>query len=301
MPFVTPRAPKKQINWFVLAVVLVLLGGVFLVIYTLQRSRAGSATSNQGSAQFYTQAAQTFAALEAEATSTPALPPAETPTSLPSMTGFPQYSFTVPAVSLTAPSPTASLQSSNYCDNSIYISDVTIPDGTVMAPGTSFVKTWAFQNTGSCTWNSGYRLIFFSGNQLGGAATNITASVAPSQQVRVSVSLTAPGTEGTYLGYWRLANSQGAGFGGVVFVKIVVSNSASTGTPTTTPTFTRTPTTNTVATGMPTATASLTDTPTSNPPTATHTPSYTPPPTATDTPPATSTSPPTFTPSETPG
>jgi Ig-like domain from next to BRCA1 gene len=296
-----PRPPQRQINWFALAVVLVLLGGLFLVIYTFQRDKAGSTSAGQGSSQFYTQAAQTFAALQTQAISTPTLPPADTSTALPSMTSFPTYFFTPPTASLASPSSTALSQGNNYCDNSVYVSDVTIPDGTIMAPGTAFVKTWAFQNIGSCTWNTSYRLIFFSGEQMGGAATNLTVSVAPSQQVKASVSLTAPATDGTYTGYWRLANAQGAGFGGVVFVKIVVSKNAPTTTPTPTLTLTRTPTAKTAATGMPTATASLTNTPTSNPPTATHTPSYTPLPSATDTPPATSTSPPTSTPSETPG
>ena len=48
--------------------------------------------------------------------------------------------------------------SSSYaggCDNSAYVSDVTIPDGTEVAPGEAFTKTWALVNTGNCTWNGG--------------------------------------------------------------------------------------------------------------------------------------------------
>ena len=111
-----------------------------------------------------------------------------------------------------------------------------------MAPGATFVKTWALQNTGSCTWDTSYKLVFISGDQMGGASTNLTASVAPSQQVHVSVSLTAPSTAGTYTGYWRLADDQGNGFGGSVTVVIVVSG-----------TFTSTPT-GTLATSTPTGT-----------------------------------------------
>ena len=75
-----PRTPKSM-NWFALALVLVVLGGVILVIYALQRTRGGSTSPNQGSSQFYTQAALTVAALQGEATSTSALPPADTATS----------------------------------------------------------------------------------------------------------------------------------------------------------------------------------------------------------------------------
>lgn len=36
------------------------------------------------------------------------------------------------------------------CDYAmVYIRDVTIPDGTVIAPGDDFVKTWAVQNSGT--------------------------------------------------------------------------------------------------------------------------------------------------------
>ncbi|MGE5375455.1 MAG: hypothetical protein ACM3XO_10390 [Bacteroidota bacterium] len=49
----------------------------------------------------------------------------------------------------------------NGCNHAGYISDVTIPDETVLAPGESFNKTWEFQNTG--TW----RLTDEAGNILG--------------------------------------------------------------------------------------------------------------------------------------
>jgi len=179
----------------------------------------------------------------------------------------------------------------SVCDNSAWISDVSIPDGTILAPGQTFVKTWMFKNTGSCTWSADYSLTYISGNAMGGATTSIGQSVAPGAQAEVSISFKAPNTVGTYTGYWRLANGQGVAFGVIVYVQIVVSNDASTLTPTPTPTPTS------EATGTPTPTPEDTFTPTTTPtptteptstqtatPTSTSEPSYTPTPTETPTP-----------------
>ena len=86
------------------------------------------------------------------------------------------------------------------CDDAIYVSDVTIPDGTVESPGQSFVKIWALQNAGSCTWNTGYTLNFVSGTQMGGTDTNIDGSVVPGELMQISITLTAPTTAGEI--YW---------------------------------------------------------------------------------------------------
>jgi hypothetical protein len=76
-----------------------------------------------------------------------------------------------------------------------------------------------------------------------GSTTTIDTSVAPGEQVKVSVDLTAPDDEGTYTGYWILANEAESTFGVHVYVQIVVSDDASTLTPTvTTEANTSTPT-----------------------------------------------------------
>jgi len=82
------------------------------------------------------------------------------------------------------------------CDNSIYISDVTIPDYTTVAAGQTFVKTWMLQNTGTCAWNTNFILDYVGGSQMGGTNTNVGSSVAPGQQADLSVTLTAPTAAG---------------------------------------------------------------------------------------------------------
>jgi len=94
------------------------------------------------------------------------------------------------------------------------VADVTIPDNSYVAPGTSFTKTWALKNSGSCTWTTGYSLVYASGEQMGGqAATSLPGNVLPGQSINLSVTMTSPTTAGAHTGYWRLQNAGGGAFG----------------------------------------------------------------------------------------
>ncbi len=92
------------------------------------------------------------------------------------------------------------------CNLGRFVTDVTIPDGTVFEPGENFTKTWRLKNTGSCAWTSGYDIVFSGGDGMSApGSVQITAgTVNPGQNVDVSVTLTAPAAEGTYRGNWQL-------------------------------------------------------------------------------------------------
>jgi hypothetical protein len=123
--------------------------------------------------------------------------------------------------------------------NAKFVTDVTIPDGTEFSPGADFVKVWRLRNTGTCAWEAGTRLVFGSGNQMGGPAdVPVSTPVAPGSEVDVSVNLKAPNSPGNYQGKWQLQDHEGASFGSAVWVKIVVPALA-TSTPL--PTLTSTP------------------------------------------------------------
>ncbi len=100
------------------------------------------------------------------------------------------------------------------CDQAAFVSE-TVPDGTDFKPGEKFTKTWTLRNSGSCSWNADYDVVFFSGNALGAsAATSITSgTVAPGQNVTVSLELTAPTSIGTHRGDFKLRNASGVVFG----------------------------------------------------------------------------------------
>jgi hypothetical protein len=131
-------------------------------------------------------------------------------------------------------------------DQAAFVSDVTIPDNTNLLPGQSFVKTWRLRNTGTCTWDSTYALVFVGGDQMGGAfSVPLGRSVAPGQTVDLSVTLTAPTATGTFQGKWQLRNADGDLFGigrsadDPFWVKVVVNPpptaQPATPTPTTPP------------------------------------------------------------------
>ena len=211
--------------------------------------------------------------------------PTSTPTASPTATATP---YVIPTGIPTTNSQVSywywpSSSTSYGCEDSSYIKDVTIPDGTVLAPGETFTKTWKLQNTGSCDWDSDYQLVFVRGDAMNGSDTEIDQTVSVDKKADVSIDLTAPDDEGTYTGYWRLADENGNTFGDRVYVQIVVSDSAETSTPTSTstPVYTATVTSTPVASATPTATWLPTITYTSSP---TPTPTSTVATTATDTP-----------------
>lgn len=110
-------------------------------------------------------------------------------------------------------------------DAATFVSDVTYPDGTSVSPSQSFTKTWRIKNTGTTTWNTNYKLTFYSGERMGGPLSlQFPYSVAPGNTMDISVNLTAPSSSGTYTGYWALQNQSGINFGFKPFVQIAVPN-----------------------------------------------------------------------------
>ena len=46
------------------------------------------------------------------------------------------------------------------CDSAQFVSDLSIPDGSSVAPGAAFTKTWRLLNNGTCTWGPSYNLVW---------------------------------------------------------------------------------------------------------------------------------------------
>jgi len=178
---------------------------------------ATSAASTVEAALQLTQLAATLAP--------PTLP---TPT-IPVETATP--SPTVPVTPPSSPTPTippASVTPSKPCNAASFVADVNYPDNTQVALDTDFTKTWRLKNVGTCTWTSGYKLVFESGDRMSAPDSKsfTSGSVAPGGTVDVSVDLTAPDDDGTYQGNFRLKESGGVLFGigpagtGAFWVKI---------------------------------------------------------------------------------
>jgi hypothetical protein len=110
------------------------------------------------------------------------------------------------------PQPTATLPTP--CNAATFIKDVTFPDGSVVAPGQTLTKVWRLRNDGSCTWGSGYSLVYAKGDKMGGPdVVALNATVRPGETVDFSINLVAPTTNGDYTGYWQMRNPDGNTFG----------------------------------------------------------------------------------------
>jgi uncharacterized protein YceK len=240
----------------------------FLVVisFVIVLSACGGNTNDTQSEDLisvaYTNAAMTLSVQRQNNTPTATLMPFST--TIPTLAVSPTVGVVVTSTARSAATNTP-VSTANGCNDAVYVSDVTIPDGTVLAPGESFTKTWKFQNTGTCNWNEGYLITFVSGTNMGGVATTINQDVSVGATGDISVSLTAPNTVGTQAGYWRLADGSGNAFGQTVYVMIAVSGSASTVTPTLTQTGEMTATSEPTLTPSVTATFTPTQIPTETP------------------------------------
>jgi len=173
----------------------------------------------------------------------------QTQSVVPTQTLEPIYTATaIPTIDRTRPSintPTAE-QACNAAAAGHPI-DVTVPDGTLMAPGESFSKTWRLENVGKCTWTPQYKITYFSGNSMEAIQNHpLNAPVEPGEVVDVTVDMKAPSTPGFYQSNWMLIDPQGELFGigpngdAPFWVQIEVVISITT-TPQPSPTVTNTP------------------------------------------------------------
>ena len=100
------------------------------------------------------------------------------------------------------------------CNSAAFAGNITIFDGTRIGPGHTFQKTWQVRNTGTCTWTTGYTLVFVNGTRFGGdTAVSMPANVEPGQYVKLSANLVAPTTAGTFTSYWLMKTDSGQFFG----------------------------------------------------------------------------------------
>ena len=148
-----------------------------------------------------TATAQPSAAPETSASSTPTTEPTTT-----------TAAETTPTTQPT-PAPVSSEDGSSCVNKAAFYGDVTIPDDTSLRQGDAFVKTWRLRNEGTCTWGSGYALVFASGDIMDGAITNPIPSAEPGSIIEVSINLTAPASGGTHYGNWELQDAGGKRFG----------------------------------------------------------------------------------------
>lgn len=128
----------------------------------------------------------------------------------------PEPTATKPATS------TPALFNPNCALNAAFVADVNIPDNTVIAAGSTFIKTWRVRNTSACDWGDGFELVFVQGSKMG-AVPNVSILATPRNgQLDLTMSFIAPKEPDTYSSTWQLRAPNGKLFGTQMYVKIKV-------------------------------------------------------------------------------
>jgi hypothetical protein len=164
---------------------------------------------------------------------------APTITDTPTITKTP---LLTPTSSTPQPTNTSAQPTPAGCANMTFVTDVTIPDETQLAIGSSFTKTWRVKNSGTCQWTTGFKLAFSYGEQMGGKAVAMPSVVEVGQTIDLSVDLKVPNKASKLTGVWRLWDDKNQPFGPYLTVVIIAGNATATPTSTLTPTLENTAT-----------------------------------------------------------
>jgi hypothetical protein len=112
-----------------------------------------------------------------------------------------------------------------------FVRDVTMPDGSEVAPYSTFFKTWRVRNDGTRDWPEGCRLVSAGGDRMCDTKLGddfvisqpVPATVA-GEEVEFTVELCAPSATGRHVGYFRLQNPEGSFFGQRLWADIRVND-----------------------------------------------------------------------------
>jgi len=198
-----------------------------LILSTLILTSCGKAAESDTIA---TAVAMTVAAKDtqqAQLTSTPL------PTSTPEVVASATPTMPPPATFSPPTAPAASNGSGgDACLLANFVSE-TIPDGQIMQPGENFWKTWRIKNSGSCTWDSTYKVVHYSGDLMGGLYEYPFPGVAaPGEEIDISIYMKAPSETGSFKSNWMIQSPWGGTFGvgeysEPFYVQVNVSDSTS--------------------------------------------------------------------------
>jgi hypothetical protein len=143
-----------------------------------------------------------------------AMPPTETPT----LTPVPTRTATVapsptPTFIFVLATPTRSpVPSAAAGDYACLLVDQNPPDGSTIKKNQSFTVKWIVQNSGKATWDSGsVDFVYVSGTKLATVrAADLPKSVAPGQNITLSLNMVAPSSTNKYKTVWTLERGKDA-------------------------------------------------------------------------------------------
>lgn len=124
--------------------------------------------------------------------------------------------------STTIPTPTV-IPTPTPCTNGLtFVKDITVSDNTPFGPGQSIDKQWLVTNSGTCNWDSNYRLKVINGPAMGAATEQALYPARAGAQATLRIIFTAPSDTGTYMSTWQAFAPGGEAFGDTIYIQIVV-------------------------------------------------------------------------------
>ncbi|CAO0803318.1 unnamed protein product [Mucor circinelloides] len=129
-------------------------------------------------------------------------------------------SSTTTALPITEPTPNTIIDAS-------FVSDLNIPDGTVIVPKKTFIKMWKLKNTGNVDWPLGSHLLFNGGSILRPYPISrpdcfAVPVLSPDEETCVTAELQAPDSPGHYTSFFCLCTPDGERFGDNIWCTIKV-------------------------------------------------------------------------------
>ena len=162
----------------------------------------------------------TFAqACAPQVTPTPFRPPTQ-----PQPTQILATTTPIPVLFTPVPTLTITPTQAGPCINGLeFLQDITIPDDTTITFGATIDKQWLVKNSGTCNWDSTYRLKWIGGDPLGAAQEQMLFPARAGTQITLRILFTAPTVEGTYESAWQAYGPDRSAFGDPVFMKIIIT------------------------------------------------------------------------------
>ena len=138
----------------------------------------------------------------------------------PAATEAPPVVIVVTATPDTTSNPVSN--TSAGCSDSAQLGNVDPPNGAKIGAGKDFKMTWELFNSGTCTWDSNYKLVSAGGEQMA-ALTEVKPlsnnTIPPGSSLTIFITMRSPAEAGDYSGDWQWVNGNGE------FVPVTFGNS----------------------------------------------------------------------------
>lgn len=157
-------------------------------------------------------------------TSTPFIPPTnQAPLIEPTLIFIPTPAATVQNIEIPLPTFLPTVDQSNCINNLTFVEDLTVPDNSFVAFGSTIDKQWLVENSGTCNWNVAYRLRHTGGAVLGAQEEIALYPARSGTQITIQILFTAPFEEGVYESQWQAFDPNGLPFGEPIYMRILAT------------------------------------------------------------------------------